>query len=401
MFIFLIYDNSLTIPPIRFIETALVYFFTNVILNYFIMPILFKILILIMVTVFTLKFSKIMSLKESVILCSTFVFCLSVCDIITLEICDIIYLFTDLNYNMLLVITDFLLTFVICFITKKILGKNLSKLHIQSAIPLYAAISVDLLSVILIGSIITMIQPEAQYLLFFSTIFVYLLILFNLILLMHFIHCKEIEYNNNINLSKMENDYKYYKSKVNDNLHLQEIIHDFQNHLLILKSDVENSKKLEYINSIEKQIFLYNNKYNTGNNYLDIILNEKSKLAQKKNILFDLQISYTDFDFFKPEDICSLFGNAIDNSIEACEKISLINDRFIKIRICQKNSFILIVISNSSNNSISNFKSTKKDTLLHGHGLNNIQKCVYKYNGTIKIENKNNSFNIFMLIPIK
>lgn len=401
LFIFLIYDNSLFIPSIRYILTALVYFLINILLNYLIIPILLKILILILITVLVLKFFKIASLKESMILCSTFIFCLSICDIITIEICDIMYIFIDFNYGILLLITDMLLTFIVCVVTRRILGKNLANLHIQSAIPLYIVISVDLLFVILIGSIITLIQPEAQYWLFFSTIFVYFLILFNLILLMHFIHCKEIEYNNNINLSKMESDYRYYKGKVDDDLRLQEILHDFKNHLLILKSDVENNKKLEYIANIEKKLFFYDNKYDTGNSYLNIILNEKAKQAQVKDILFDLQITYTDFELFKPEDICSLFGNAIDNAIEACEKIPIKNDRFIKIRISQKGSFMLIVFSNSSITSTSNLKTTKKDTLLHGHGLNNILKCVLKYKGTLKIENKNHCFNLFILIPIK
>lgn len=399
MLIFLLYDNTLSVSLFRFTVPALIYIFINIMLNYLNIPILIKILVVVLITVFALIILKMITFKKAIILCTTFVFCLSICDIIAMEICDILYLFIEINYRNLLLISDLTLTYVICMLTRKILGKNLDKLHIKNTIPLYLTISVDILFVVITGSIITIIQPETQYLLFVITLIVYILILFNLILLMYFVHCKEIEYSNNINLSKMESDYKYYKGKMEDNLRLQELLHDFKNHLLILKSEIQNDQKIDYIDTIEKSFSFYENRYDTENIYLNIILNEKVLLAQEKNILFDIQMTYTSFQNFTPEDICSLFGNAIDNAIEACEKIPIENRRFIKIRICRKGNFILIVFSNSSPNLTLDINTKKRDTLLHGHGLNNIRKCIFKYNGTMQITNSNNVFNLFILIP--
>lgn len=399
MLIFLLYDNTLSVSLFRFTVPALIYIFINIMLNYLNIPILIKILVVVLITVFALIILKMITFKKAIILCTTFVFCLSICDIIAMEICDILYLFIEINYRNLLLISDLTLTYVICMLTRKILGKNLDKLHIKNTIPLYLTISVDILFVVITGSIITIIQPETQYLLFVITLIVYILILFNLILLMYFVHCKEIEYSNNIDLSKMESDYKYYKGKMEDNLRLQELLHDFKNHLLILKSEIQNDQKIDYIDTIEKSFSFYENRYDTENIYLNIILNEKVLLAQEKNILFDIQMTYTSFQNFTPEDICSLFGNAIDNAIEACEKIPIENRRFIKIRICRKGNFILIVFSNSSPNLTLDINTKKRDTLLHGHGLNNIRKCIFKYNGTMQITNSNNVFNLFILIP--
>lgn len=399
MLIFLLYDNTLSVSLFRFTVPALIYIFINIMLNYLNIPILIKILVVVLITVFALIILKMITFKKAIILCTTFVFCLSICDIIAMEICDILYLFIEINYRNLLLISDLTLTYVICMLTRKILGKNLDKLHIKNTIPLYLTISVDILFVVITGSIITIIQPETQYLLFVITLIVYILILFNLILLMYFVHCKEIEYSNNINLSKIESDYKYYKGKMEDNLRLQELLHDFKNHLLILKSEIQNDQKIDYIDTIEKSFSFYENRYDTENIYLNIILNEKVLLAQEKNILFDIQMTYTSFQNFTPEDICSLFGNAIDNAIEACEKIPIENRRFIKIRICRKGNFILIVFSNSSPNLTLDINTKKRDTLLHGHGLNNIRKCIFKYNGTMQITNSNNVFNLFILIP--
>lgn len=399
MLIFLIYNNSLSIPFIRFFFPALAYLLTNVLLNCFEIPILIKILIILFVTILILYFCRIMELKESIILCSTFIFCLSICDIITLEICDIIYMYIDLNYNILIFLIDSFSTFIMCCIIRKILGKNLSMLHVHNTIPLYIIISIDLLFVILTGSVITIIQPDLQYFLFIGTLFVCPLILFNLFLLMYFIHCKEIEYNNNIDLSRLENDYKYYKGKMEDNLRLQEILHDFKNHLLILESNITSEEKSKYLNHLEEEILFYDNNYNTGNNYLNIILNEKANTAKEANILFDFQMTINNLDFFQPEDICSFFGNVLDNAIEACQKTETSCNRFIKIRISRKNNFIIIAVSNSSPYVTINTKTDKDDFLLHGHGLKNIRKCISKYNGTVQLKNENNIFYLFALIP--
>ena len=109
---------------------------------------------------------------------------------------------------------------------------------------------------------------------------------------------------------------------------------------------------------------------------LDMILNEKLKEAKDKKI--DMQISTEVFTTlpFTDREIISLFGNLLDNAIEACEKI---NDkkRWIKIKIKKKNLLLYIEIANALEEMPKQiqkeFVSNKKDNGLHGYGMKNIQ----------------------------
>lgn len=117
---------------------------------------------------------------------------------------------------------------------------------------------------------------------------------------------------------------------------------------------------------------------------LDMILNEKLKEAKDKKI--DMQISTEVFTTlpFTDREIISLFGNLLDNAIEACEKI---NDkkRWIKIKIKKKNLLLYIEIANALEEMPKQiqkeFVSNKKDNGLHGYGMKNIQDIVKKYDG--------------------
>ncbi|WP_243858678.1 GHKL domain-containing protein [Dorea longicatena] len=117
---------------------------------------------------------------------------------------------------------------------------------------------------------------------------------------------------------------------------------------------------------------------------LDMILNEKLKEAKDKKI--DMQISTEVFTTlpFTDREIISLFGNLLDNAIEACEKI---NDkkRWIKIKIKKKNLLLYIEIANALEEMPKQiqkeFVSNKKDNGLHGYGMKNIQDIIKKYDG--------------------
>jgi sensor histidine kinase regulating citrate/malate metabolism len=103
-------------------------------------------------------------------------------------------------------------------------------------------------------------------------------------------------------------------------------------------------------------------------------------------------------------DLCSVFGNALDNAIESALKIDDLEKRLIKIAIYSKNKLLLIRIENFFLNPLQifngNFLTTKKDTQYHGYGLKSIKSIVEKYGGSVSITTNNNWFRLVILIPI-
>lgn len=101
-----------------------------------------------------------------------------------------------------------------------------------------------------------------------------------------------------------------------------------------------------------------------------------------------------------PIDLCIVFGNALDNAIEACAKLKDEKNKTIIISTKTKGDMFFLKIANPVsedvkiiNNTVS---TTKQDAFSHGIGLYSIRKVVEKYNGNMKIECKQQLFSIEM-----
>lgn len=72
---------------------------------------------------------------------------------------------------------------------------------------------------------------------------------------------------------------------------------------------------------LRSQIADFEDYVHTGNEFLDIIIKDKAERAREKEIDFSAFIDLGDVDFIEPLDISTIFGNGIDNAMEACEKL--------------------------------------------------------------------------------
>ena len=153
-----------------------------------------------------------------------------------------------------------------------------------------------------------------------------------------------------------ECDKKLLQMKINsleaqykEMLKSRKVVHDMKNHLLALKKYSQEQDWIglnDYLNELSEDILDYNYQIWTGNRMLDMILNEKLKEAKDKKI--DMQISTEVFTTlpFTDREIISLFGNLLDNAIEACERITDKNT-WIHIKMKKKNQLLYFEIKNN------------------------------------------------------
>lgn len=101
-------------------------------------------------------------------------------------------------------------------------------------------------------------------------------------------------------------------------------------------------------------------------------------------------------------DLCIVLGNALENAIEACEKIANSDARFISAEVRNINGQLLIKVANSYNGCLkmkgNTFLSTKSGEF-HGIGIQNIKKVVESYNGFVKMENNERIFTLMAAFP--
>ena len=72
---------------------------------------------------------------------------------------------------------------------------------------------------------------------------------------------------------------------------------------------------------IEKSVQIYSAIVRTGNEILDTILTEKSLICENSGIHINCVADGSLLAFMNPVDLYTLFGNALDNAIEAVRKL--------------------------------------------------------------------------------
>lgn len=112
--------------------------------------------------------------------------------------------------------------------------------------------------------------------------------------------------------------------------------HDYRNHMQVLKIYLEEGKLeqgKEYIMQMDKDLNDIEHMVRSGNIMADAILNSKLSLARTKDISVNATAKIPENLPISDTEFCVIFGNLLDNAIEACEKIKEKEDRFIRIYI--------------------------------------------------------------------
>ncbi len=151
---------------------------------------------------------------------------------------------------------------------------------------------------------------------------------------------------------------------------------------------------IKYIYELDNKINKFDKYVYTENIAVDSILANKIKIAKEKNIDINLELDIQTQINIPDIDMCTILGNLIDNSIEACEKLE--TEKIINMRIVTKGNNIIIKIRNNTNGKLKEHNGrfiTTKSYGMHGIGLEQIDNIVRKYKGNniiIKIRNNTN-----------
>lgn len=188
---------------------------------------------------------------------------------------------------------------------------------------------------------------------------------------------------------------------INQN-NLKKFRHDVSNHFIALstyfsENDMEGG--LEYLERIKARSDAVRPTINTGNIALDAILSSKKELAESKGIKFITKLQIPENLAIKPDDISIIFGNALDNAIEANEMVPE-NDRYIEVSLLYDNLLICKISNACMPLGNKEFKTRKLDKENHGFGMENIKSVINGYNGEVKIEWHDYKFVLYISIPI-
>lgn len=186
-----------------------------------------------------------------------------------------------------------------------------------------------------------------------------------------------------------------------DNMELISIkCHDMKHILSTLEPRISPEEKEE----LSGMIKLYDSSVKTGCEVLDVVLAEKSVLCRQRKITFTCMADGEKLSFVSQSDLYSLFGNAVDNAIEAVSQMEETDERIIDLVVTAQRGMVVIHTENYYTG-ILEMKNglpitSKPDKNYHGFGVRSIQLIAEKYGGTMTCSTVGNIFHLNILLPI-
>ena len=181
--------------------------------------------------------------------------------------------------------------------------------------------------------------------------------------------------------------------------------HDLKHHIIALRAEDNDEKRAAYLDRMEEEIKTYEAQNKTGNKVLDTLLTSKNMFCMKNQISMTSVVDGTLFDFMDVMDICSIFGNALDNAIECEKQITDPEKRLIHVSAFSQKNFLIVRFENYCEKNLQFDMelpvTTKDDGYFHGYGLKSLRYTVRKYGGEVDIDVQDNWFVLKILIPMK
>lgn len=227
------------------------------------------------------------------------------------------------------------------------------------------------------------------------------------ILYAYHIQCCELRFRRELQAIQniLQNHYLQYQQSKESIEIINRKYHDLKHQIAVLRAEKDAAKRNAYLDGMEAEIKTYETQNKTGNLVLDTVLTGKSLYCAGHGITLNCVADGKLLDFMDVMDICTVFGNALDNAIECAEKIPENEKRLIYVSVFSQKSFVVVRFENYYEGDLL-FEgglpaTTKGDRNFHGYGIKSIKHVAEKYGGTVAIKTEKNWFELRIIIPLK
>jgi hypothetical protein len=209
-----------------------------------------------------------------------------------------------------------------------------------------------------------------------------------------------------IQAAMMEN-YHAIHTKSEVDAEIRRIYHDLKHQLSALDltggfADQREQKQLadklmDHVTDLERVT-------ESGSPLLDSLLNHKLIEAREKQVHMELFVETVPYDFMDSMDLCSIFGNALDNALEAAARVPRQEERWVRVKTALIQEIWVLKVENSCicKPVIENgaYISSKQGPRRVGIGISSIRYCAEKYHGSVDITAEDHVFTIRITLPV-
>lgn len=196
----------------------------------------------------------------------------------------------------------------------------------------------------------------------------------------------------------------YYESLQSKQTQVQTLRHDLRNHLgtvqgLLTQGETENAQK--YLAELTASPALHGTKQICENELVNVVFSCKLEEMERCGLLPDVLVTLPKELSIADTDLCALFGNALDNAIEAGKNA---RDKKITVRArADRGMLMLRVKNNFCNTPITEggiLITSKFNPKEHGFGIRGMQEIAIRYGGTLETSIHQNQFELVACLPL-
>lgn len=202
----------------------------------------------------------------------------------------------------------------------------------------------------------------------------------------------------------LDRQYTQYKQSRESIDVINRKYHDLKHQIAVLRAEQDSGRRTAFLDGMEQEIKAYEAQNKTDNSVLDTVLTSKSLYCARHQIELVCVADGALLNFMDVMDICTIFGNALDNAIEYELTVPDKEKRLIRMNVLAQKGFLVIRVENyfdgvlQLNGGIPS--TTKQDQDYHGFGIKSIRYTAEKYGGSMKLSTQENWFRLNLLIPL-
>jgi len=180
-------------------------------------------------------------------------------------------------------------------------------------------------------------------------------------------------------------------------------VHDLKHQLRALET-MDRDQQSQALKDVTRSIQIYDSSFQTGNEVIDTILTEKKLMAEKEGIHLTAICDGKQISFMDRMDVYVLFGNLLDNAIEAVSKVKEKDRKTISLSLRKVQGVLVLETDNYYEGELKmeggKIVTSKADRDYHGCGLRSVQQIAQKYGGNLKIQAENQVFVLQLMLPL-
>ena len=190
-----------------------------------------------------------------------------------------------------------------------------------------------------------------------------------------------------------------YNQLIKDYQDKQIFYHDLKNQYLVIRNFMHNKeyeKAERYLEALQAENSIALCEKRTGIPAVDILIACKIKEAETYQIQVDIVAELLN-TAIPDQELIALLGNALDNAIEACQKMQH-GSKWIRLYARNIQEMTMMKIENSYEQqpimTKGHLLSFKEDSHIHGFGMKSIKAIVEKNDGKIKMDYADGVFTL-------